>query len=160
MLRFVHFFINQFAIQSDRTIFTTPFLLDHERAENQMNWLADIFMQLSYLQTVVLLSIICAVGLAFGQIKFKGVSLGVTLVFFAGIMVGHVCNRLGIEVNWDMIAVAQNFGLILFFVYALGVQVGPGFFSSLKRGGAIRLNLSEKIEHKGSSKTGGYYLRG
>ena len=64
-----------------------------------MNWLADIFTQPSYLQSVVLLSIICAVGLAFGQIRFKGVSLGVTLVFFAGIIVGHICNRLGISVN-------------------------------------------------------------
>ena len=97
-----------------------------------MNWLVDIFTQPSYLQSVALLSIICAVGLAFGQIRFKGVSLGVTLVFFAGIIAGHVCKRLGISVNWDMIAVAQNFGLIL-FVYALGIQVGPGFFSSLKK---------------------------
>ena len=104
-----------------------------------MNWLADIFTQPTYLQAVVLLAVICAVGLAFGQIKYRGVSLGVTLVFFAGIIVGHICNRLGISVNWDMIAIAQNFGLIL-FVYALGVQVGPGFFSSLKKGG-IRLNL-------------------
>ena len=104
-----------------------------------MNWFTDIFTQPSYLQVVVLLSMTCAAGLALGQIKVKGVSLGVTFVFFAGIILGDIVNRMGIEVNWSMIALAQNFGLIL-FVYALGVQVGPGFFTSLKQGG-IRLNL-------------------
>lgn len=104
-----------------------------------MNWINELFTEPSYLQAIVLLSIICAVGLAFGQFKFKGVSLGVTFVFFAGILMGDICKRCGIDVNWNMVAIAQNFGLII-FVYALGVQVGPGFFPSLKKGG-IRLNL-------------------
>lgn len=108
-------------------------------ARLQMNWLTDIFTQPSYLQVVVLLSLVCAAGLAFGQLKYKGVSLGVTFVFFAGIIMGDLVHRFGIEVDWSMISLAQNFGLIL-FVYALGVQVGPGFFTSLKKGG-IKLNL-------------------
>lgn len=104
-----------------------------------MTWLSDIFTQASYLQVVVLLSIICASGLALGEIKVKGVSLGVTFVFFTGIIMGDLVHRFGIPVDWSMISLAQNFGLIL-FVYALGVQVGPGFFTSLKQGG-VKLNL-------------------
>ncbi len=71
-------------------------------------------------------------GTYLGRIKFFGVSLGVTFVFFVGILAGH----LGIEVNKDMLSFAQNFGLII-FVYTLGLQVGPGFFSSLKKGGIL-----------------------
>ena len=87
------------------------------------------------IQAVLILSVVSAVGVYLGKIKFFGVSLGVTFVFFAGILAGH----LGIEVNKDMLNFAQNFGLIL-FVYALGLQVGPGFFSSLKKGG-VELNM-------------------
>lgn len=87
------------------------------------------------MQAVMILSIICAAGLALGKIKIKGISLGVTFVFFAGIIAGHF----GIKIDPQMLALAQNFGLIL-YIYSLGVQVGPGFFSSFKRGG-IKLNL-------------------
>ena len=83
----------------------------------------------------MILSIICASGLALGKIKIKGVSLGVTFVFFAGIIAGHF----KISIDPQMLAIAQNFGLIL-YIYALGLQVGPGFFSSFKQGG-IKLNL-------------------
>lgn len=100
-----------------------------------MDWLIEIFTQQTFIQTILILSLICAVGLALGNIKIFGVSLGVTFVFFVGIIAGHF----GICVNQDMLTVAQNFGLIL-FIYALGVQVGPGFFSSFKQGG-VRLNL-------------------
>ena len=87
------------------------------------------------MQAVLVLSLICASGLALGNIKIFGVSLGVTFVFFAGIVAGHF----GIHIDPDMLALAQNFGLIL-YIYSLGLQVGPGFFSSFKKGG-IRLNL-------------------
>ena len=87
------------------------------------------------IQAVLILSVVSAVGVYLGKIKFFGVSLGVTFVFFAGILAGH----LGIEVNRDMLNFAQNFGLII-FVYTLGLQVGPGFFSSLKKGG-VELNM-------------------
>ena len=100
-----------------------------------MNWFIDIFTEQTFVQAILILCLICAVGLALGQIKFKGVSLGVTFVFFAGILAGHF----GLSVNQDMLNMIQNFGLIL-FIYALGVQVGPGFFSSFKQGG-VKLNM-------------------
>ena len=100
-----------------------------------MNWLNELFTQHTFIQAVMILSIICAAGLALGKIKVKGVSLGVTFVFFAGIIAGHF----NIQIDPQMLALAQNFGLIL-YIYALGVQVGPGFFSSFKQGG-IKLNL-------------------
>ena len=100
-----------------------------------MNWLTDIFTDQTFVQAILVLALICAVGLALGQIKVGGISLGVTFVFFAGIIAGHF----GLEINPDMLVMIQNFGLIL-FIYALGVQVGPGFFSSFKQGG-IKLNL-------------------
>ena len=87
------------------------------------------------MQAVMILSLICASGLALGKIKIFGVSLGVTFVFFAGIIAGHF----GISINPEMLSLAQNFGLIL-YIYSLGVQVGPGFFSSFKKGG-IKANL-------------------
>ena len=87
------------------------------------------------MQAVMILSLISAGGLALGKIKIFGVSLGVTFVFFTGIIAGHF----GIHIDPKMLALAQNFGLIL-YIYALGLQVGPGFFSSFKKGG-IKLNL-------------------
>ena len=87
------------------------------------------------MQAVMVLSLICASGLALGNIKIFGVSLGVTFVFFAGIFAGHF----GVQIDPEMLAFAQNFGLIL-YIYSLGLQVGPGFFSSFKKGG-IKLNL-------------------
>ena len=87
------------------------------------------------MQAVVVLSLLCACGLALGKVKVWGVSLGVTFVFFLGILAGN----LGISIDSRMLHYAQDFGLVL-FVYALGVQVGPGFFNSLHHSG-IRLNM-------------------
>ncbi len=100
-----------------------------------MNWFIEIFTEQTFIQATLVLALICAVGLALGQIKIKGISLGVTFVFFAGIIAGHF----GLKINQDMLTMLQNFGLIL-FIYALGVQVGPGFFSSFKEGG-VKLNM-------------------
>lgn len=100
-----------------------------------MNWFIELFTQQTFIQATVVIALICAVGLALGQIRIGGISLGVTFVFFAGIIAGHF----GLAVNQDMLTMIQNFGLIL-FIYALGVQVGPGFFSSFKHGG-VKLNL-------------------
>lgn len=100
-----------------------------------MDWFNELFTEQTFTQAVMILSIICAAGLALGHIKIKGISLGVTSVFFAGIIAGHF----EIKINPEMLALAQNFGLIL-YIYSLGVQVGPGFFSSFKKGG-IKLNL-------------------
>ena len=100
-----------------------------------MQWLNDIFMSHSAVQAVVVLSLLCACGLALGKLKVLGVSLGVAFVFFLGILAGH----LGVSIDADMLQYAQNFGLVL-FVYALGLQVGPGFFSSFHKSG-LTLNL-------------------
>lgn len=100
-----------------------------------MNWFAELFSEHTFIQAILVLSLISAVGLLCSTIKFKGVSLGITFVFFAGILAGHF----GLCIDPQMLALAQNFGLII-FVYALGFQVGPSFFPSLKKGG-IKLNL-------------------
>ncbi|RHJ95213.1 putative transporter [Parabacteroides bouchesdurhonensis] len=100
-----------------------------------MNWLIEDFLAPTMIQAIIIITLVAAVGLYLGRQKIFGISLGITFVFFAGIMAGH----LGIVVNKDMLTFAQNFGLIL-FVYTLGLQVGPGFFSSLKKGG-IELNM-------------------
>ncbi len=100
-----------------------------------MDWLTGIFTEPTFTQAILIISMICAVGLALGNVKIFGISLGVIFVFFTGILAGHF----GFEVNQDMLNMLQNFGLIM-FIYALGVQVGPGFFSSFKQGG-IKFNL-------------------
>ena len=100
-----------------------------------MNWLQEAFLEPTMVQAVIIISLVSALGLYLGRIKIFGISLGITFVFFAGILAGH----LGIVVNKDMLYFAQSFGLIL-FVYALGLQVGPGLFSSLKKGG-VAMNM-------------------
>ena len=100
-----------------------------------MNWLTELFTQQTFMQAVLVLSLICATGLALGNIKIFGISLGVTFVFFTGIIAGHF----GVHIDPQMLTLAQNFGLIL-YIYTLGLQVGPGFFSSFKKDG-IKLNL-------------------
>lgn len=82
-----------------------------------------------------MLSVIIAVGLGLGKIHICGVSLGVTWVFFAGILAGHF----GLSIDSSMLAYAESFGLVL-FVYELGLKVGPGFFSSFRTGG-VKLNI-------------------
>lgn len=100
-----------------------------------MDWLTGLFTNQTFIQAILVLSLICATGLICSRITIKGVSLGITFIFFAGIIAGHF----GLTIDPQMLALAQNFGLIL-FVYALGLQVGPSFFPSLKKGG-IKLNL-------------------
>ena len=100
-----------------------------------MSWLHSIIVEHSSIQAIIVLSLICAIGLALGKVKIANVSLGVTFVFFVGIIAGHF----GITIAPDTLKYAENFGLVL-FVYALGLQVGPGFFSSVAHGG-VRLNI-------------------
>ncbi len=100
-----------------------------------MEWLYDLFFNHSALQAVVILSLIIAGGLGLGKIHICGISLGVTFVFFMGIFAGH----LGFSIDPQMLTYAESFGLVI-FVYELGLQVGPGFFSSFQKGG-YRLNL-------------------
>lgn len=95
----------------------------------------SLFLSHSAMQAVVIVSLICAIGLMFGKVRVLGVSLGITFVFFAGIIAGHF----GVSIDENMLLFAENFGLIL-FVYSLGVQVGPGFMSSFRSGG-VKLNM-------------------
>jgi len=105
-----------------------------------MEWLNGLFMEHSEIQAVVVISLISAIGLVMGRIHIMGISLGVTFVFFAGILVGH----LGISIDPQMLDYAECFGLVL-FVYSLGLQVGPGFFSSFQKGGITLNALSMAI---------------
>lgn len=89
--------------------------------------------------TVSMLALVAVVGLWIGNIKIRGVGFGIGGVLFGGIIVGHFVNQAGIGLNGDMLHFIQEFGLIL-FVYTIGIQVGPGFFSSLRVSG-LRLNL-------------------
>lgn len=100
-----------------------------------MDWLYSLFVEHSALQAVIVLSLISAIGLGLGKVRVCGISLGVTFVFFTGILSGHF----GLSIDPQMLNYAESFGLIL-FVYALGLQVGPGFFSSFRQGG-VQLNL-------------------
>ena len=100
-----------------------------------MEWFTDLFFEHSALQAVIILSLITAIGLGFGKLHLFGVSLGVTFVFFIGILAGH----LGFSIDPQMLIYAESFGLVL-FVYSLGLQVGPGFFSSFHKGG-YKLNM-------------------
>ena len=85
--------------------------------------------------TLVLYSFVIAIGVLLGKIKFGGVSLGVTFVLFVGILMG----QLGYEIDTEVLQFMREFGLIL-FIFAIGLQVGPAFFSSFKEGG-IKLNM-------------------
>lgn len=100
-----------------------------------MEWFYNLFTEHTALQAVIILSLITSAGLALGKIRIMGISLGVTFVFFMGIFTGH----LGFSIDPQMLNYAESFGLVL-FVYALGLQVGPGFFSSLRKEG-IQLNV-------------------
>jgi putative transport protein len=100
-----------------------------------MDWLLNLFTNNeSMAHIAILYAIVIAVGIYLGKIKVGGISLGATFVLFAGILAGHV----GFSAPLPTINFVQDFGLIL-FVFMIGLQVGPGFFSSFKEGG-LRLN--------------------
>lgn len=101
-----------------------------------MNWLQDLLTNPNSIAHIVALyAFVIAAGVLLGKIKFFGISLGVTFVLFVGIFAGHF----GFTGNPAILSFVQDFGLIL-FVFCIGLQVGPSFFSSFKRGG-ITLNL-------------------
>lgn len=100
-----------------------------------MIWLTDLFFRDTVAHTILIYSIIIVLGVMLGRLKVFGISLGITFVLFAGIAAGHF----GFTANHAIIEFIKDFGLIL-FVFSIGLQVGPGFFSSFKRGG-LSLNL-------------------
>ena len=101
-----------------------------------MDWIQQLLApgNVSLASTIVLYSFVIAVGVFLGKLKICGISLGVTFVLFTGLVMGH----LGYVVNGEVLHFAREFGLIL-FIFSIGLQVGPGFFSSFKKGG-MRLN--------------------
>lgn len=100
-----------------------------------MEWISELFKEHSALQAAIVLSLISGIGLGLGKIRFWGVSLGITFVFFMGILAGHI----GVTIQPDVLNYVETFGLAL-FVYSLGLQVGPGFFNSFQKSG-VQLNI-------------------
>jgi putative transport protein len=101
-----------------------------------MDWLVNLFTTTDSVAHIALLySIVIAVGVLLGKVKIGGISLGVTFVLFAGILAGHI----GFTAPVNILTFMQDFGLIL-FVFMIGLQVGPGFFESFRKGG-ITLNM-------------------
>lgn len=100
-----------------------------------MNWFENLFLGEGVAHSIVLFALVIALGITLGKIKIKGISLGITFVLFVGILAGHF----GMKVDKEVLHFMKEFGLIL-FVYSIGLQVGPGFFSSFKKGG-ITLNM-------------------
>ena len=100
-----------------------------------MEWISELLFSESVAHTILIYCIVIAIGVSLGKIKISGVSLGITFVLFTGIAAGHF----GFSANHNVIEFIKDFGLIL-FVFSIGLQVGPGFFSSFRRGG-LTLNL-------------------
>lgn len=102
-----------------------------------MEWLIELLSpgNTNLATTICLYSFVIAAGVFLGKLKVAGVSLGVTFVLFVGILMGHF----GYIVNEEVLKFIREFGLIL-FIFSIGLQVGPGFFSSFKKGG-VRLNM-------------------
>lgn len=100
-----------------------------------MNWFSDLFFGEGVAHSILMLAVVIATGIALGKIKIKGISLGVTWILFAGIAFAHF----GMRIDTGVLHILQEFGLIL-FVFSIGMQVGPGFFSSFKKGG-LTLNM-------------------
>ena len=111
-----------------------------------MNWVQSLFTDLSSpAHTIFIFAIVIAVGFKLGKIKIGSVALGSTCVLFAGILIGHIYRQTGLDQGGyvcpaDTLNFIQDFGLIL-FVYSIGLQVGPSFFTSLK-GNGIKLNMA------------------
>ena len=99
-----------------------------------MDWLVNLFTAHSIAHAVLVIGLTIALGLLLGRIKFGSVSLGITWVLFVGILLSHF----GLGIDHEICHFVKEFGLIL-FVYSIGLQVGPGFISSLKEGG-VKLN--------------------
>lgn len=104
-------------------------------ADAILSWFEGVLLVPSAMQTIVVVSLAGAIGLLLGRIQIAKISLGVTFVFFVGLLMAH----LGIQTDAALIGIIQSFGLVL-FIYALGVEVGPSFFPSLRSKG-IGYNL-------------------
>ena len=113
-----------------------------------MNWLYNLFMGEGIAHTVLVLSLVIALGIVLGKIKIRGISFGVTWILFVGIAAGHF----GMSIDHDTLHFIKEFGLIL-FVYSIGLQVGPGFFSSFKEGGVKLVACAASVVLLGGATT-------
>ena len=102
-----------------------------------MDWIVDLFTGGSVAHSILVYSLVIALGVMLGKVKFFGISLGTTFVLFVGILMGH----LGLSVDSGVLHFIREFGLIL-FIFSIGMQVGPGFFSSFKKGGLVLNGLA------------------
>ena len=105
-----------------------------------MEWITSLFFGSSIAHTVFTLAIAIAIGIALGKIKIAGISLGITWILFVGIALGSF----GMQIDPTIVAFIKEFGLIL-FVYSVGMQVGPSFFSSFKQGGMRLVGIASAI---------------
>jgi putative transport protein len=106
----------------------------------EFDWLISLFTEDGIAHTILLYAFVIGIGVMIGKVKFFGISLGVTFVLFVGIIVGHF----GFSANHELMHFLREFGLIL-FIYSIGLQVGPGFFSSFKKGGMHQNLLAATI---------------
>jgi putative transport protein len=104
-----------------------------------MDWISDLLFRETVAHTILIYCVVIALGVILGKLKIFGISLGITFVLFVGIAMGHF----GFSANHQVIDFVKDFGLIL-FVFSIGLQVGPGFFSSFRKGG-VSLNLMALI---------------
>jgi len=100
-----------------------------------MSWIEKLVLGEGVAHSIILFAFVIATGIALGKVKIKGISLGITFVLFVGILAGHF----GLKIDHEVLHFMKEFGLIM-FVYSVGLQVGPGFFSSFKKGG-LQLNM-------------------
>lgn len=113
-----------------------------------MEWFYNLVNKESIAQIILLYSFVIAGGMMLGKIKIGGISLGVTFVLFVGIAVGHF----GFTVNDEVLHFVREFGLIL-FIFSIGLQVGPAFFASFKKGGMIQNLLAAMVVLLGAGTT-------
>ncbi len=104
-----------------------------------MEWLTSLLNEESIARIILVYAFVISLGVMLGKVKIFGISLGVTFVLFVGIAVGHF----GFTINDEVLHFIREFGLIL-FIFSIGLQVGPGFFSSFKEGG-MKLNLLASV---------------
>jgi putative transport protein len=104
-----------------------------------MDWVFQVISTPSVAQATIILGLVVGLGLALGSIRIYNIGLGIAGVLFSGLLAGHILHHQNIELSHEMLEFAREFGLIL-FVYTIGVQVGPGFFASLRKQG-LPLNL-------------------
>ena len=113
-----------------------------------MDWLYSLFMGEGIAHTVLVLSMVIAIGVLMSRIKIKGVSIGVTWILFVGITAGHF----GMSIDHNTLHFIKEFGLIL-FVFSIGLQVGPSFFSSFKQGGVRMIGCAVAVVLLGATAT-------